>query len=89
MKVEVAVLGSPSLIILTVSVDVEYHRTRPVKAQELCESRGGRRSFFLFNVLRLGGRPGLPVPNNPYGFCGREVTLKKKKTHEKEADWSY
>ena len=22
------------------------------------------------------GRPGLPVPNSPYGLCGREVTLK-------------
>ena len=31
------------------------------RAQELCESRGGR--------------PGLPVPNSPYGLCGREVTL--------------
>ena len=29
--------------------------------QELCESRGGR--------------PGLPVPNSPYGFCGRKATL--------------
>ena len=27
------------------------------RAQELCESRGGR--------------PGLPVPNKPCGFCGR------------------
>ena len=48
MKVEVAVLGSPSLIVRTVSVDV--------RAQELCESRGGR--------------PGLPVRNSPYGLCG-------------------
>ena len=31
------------------------------RAQELCESRGGR--------------PGLPVPNKPGGFCGRKVTL--------------
>ena len=30
-------------------------------AQELCESRGGR--------------PGLSVPNNPYGFGGRKATL--------------
>ena len=33
------------------------------RAQELCESRGGR--------------PGLPVPNisdNPYGLCGRKAT---------------
>ena len=31
------------------------------RAQERCES--------------LGGRPGLPVPNKPYGFCGRKATL--------------
>ena len=31
------------------------------RAQELCESRGGR--------------PGLPVSNSPYGLCGREATL--------------
>ena len=31
------------------------------RAQELCGSRGGR--------------PGLPVPNSPYGLCGREATL--------------
>ena len=30
-------------------------------AQELCQSRGGR--------------PGLPVPNSPCGFCGRKATL--------------
>ena len=29
--------------------------------QELCESGGGR--------------PGLPVPNSPYGLCGRKATL--------------
>ena len=31
------------------------------RAQELCESRGGR--------------PELPVPNSPYGLCGRKATL--------------
>ena len=55
VKVEVAVLGSPSLISLMVSVDVKHHEGD----QELCESRGGR--------------PGLPVPNKPYGFCGRKA----------------
>ena len=51
MKVEVAVLGSPSLISLMVSVDVKQHlkEIAKIRAQELCESRGGR--------------PGLPVPN--------------------------
>ena len=31
------------------------------RAQKLCKSRGGR--------------PGLPVPNSPYGLCGRKATL--------------
>ena len=31
------------------------------RAQELCESRGGRN--------------GLPVPNSSYGLCGRKATL--------------
>ena len=31
------------------------------RAQELCESGGGR--------------PGLPLPNSPYGLCGRKATL--------------
>ena len=35
-----------------------------IGAQELCESRGGR--------------PGLPVPNKPHGFCGRKATLNQK-----------
>ena len=32
-----------------------------IRAQKLCESRGGR--------------SGLPVPNSPYGLCGRKATL--------------
>ena len=40
VKVEVDVLGSPSLMVRTVSVDVKQHNT--LRAQELCESRGGR-----------------------------------------------
>ena len=59
VKVEVAVLGSPSLTVLSVvSVDAKQHsrKTTP-RVQELRESRGGR--------------PGLPVPNSPCGLCGR------------------
>ena len=56
MKVEVAVLGSPSLIVRT--TELEHCLMR---ALELCESRGGR--------------PGLHVPNSPYGLCGRKATL--------------
>ena len=44
-----------------VSVDVKQHST-DFRAQEQCGSRGGR--------------PGLlPVPNSPYGLCGRKATL--------------
>ena len=28
-----------------------------------------------------GGRPGLPVPNRPYGFCGRKATLNSNLLH--------
>ena len=39
MKVEVAVLGSPSLTGLMVSVDVKHHTLRTGdRVQELCES---------------------------------------------------
>ena len=34
---------------------------RGFTAQELCENRGGR--------------PGVPVPNSPYGLCGCKATL--------------
>ena len=72
MKVEVAVLRSPSLIILMVSVHVKQHSTNNnedvvSRAQELCESRGGR--------------PGFSVPNNPYGFCTRKATFEEKRRH--------
>ena len=36
------------------------------RAQELCESRGGR--------------PGLPVPNKPCGFCGLKAALNRTLT---------
>ena len=42
-----------------------------VRARELCESRGGR--------------PGLPVPNSPYGFCGRKATLNEWATQSSGA----
>ena len=34
------------------------------RAQELCESQGEG--------------PGLPVPNSPYGLCGRKATLEEE-----------
>ena len=38
-----------------------------VRAQELCESRGGR--------------PGLPVANSSYGLCGLKATLNLNPCH--------
>ena len=67
VKSEMTVLGSLSLIVLMVSVDVKQHRTRTklvIRAQELCESRGGR--------------PGIHVPHSPYyGLRGRKATLEE------------
>ena len=39
-----------------------------LRSQELCESRGGR--------------PGLPVSNSPYGFCGRKTTMNLNRCSE-------
>ena len=36
----------------------------------MCESRGGR--------------PGLPVPNRPYGFCGRKAILEEEEEETKK-----
>ena len=58
MKVEKDVLGSPSLIVLMVSVDVKQHLKKKeeayVSGQVLCESREGC--------------SGLLVPNSPCGL---------------------
>ena len=28
--------------------------------------------------VEVSGRPGLPVPNSPYGLCGRKATLEEE-----------
>ena len=71
VKVKVAVLGSSSLVSLTVSVDVKQHRERNLmRAHEPRESQGGH--------------PGLLVPSKPYGFCGRKATLRKELDESQE-----
>ena len=55
MKVEVDVLGSRSLTVLTVSVDIKQHcghnaTLNRLRTQELCESRGGRPGFSVPNI---------------------------------------
>ena len=65
MKVEEADLGSPSLIVIMVSVDVKQHlkkrSTDSWLRQKPYESRGGR--------------PGLPVPNSSYRLSGRNAAF--------------
>ena len=61
------------VISLAVYVDVkDKERKRKLtrgRAQQLCESRGGR--------------PGLPVPNSPYyGLCGRKATPTKNSSFD-------
>ena len=70
MDVEVAVLGSPSLISLVVSVDVK-------KPWKKTGEKGTGAEFRSCFTKSRGGRPGLPVPNKPCGFCGRKKTWKK------------
>ena len=80
MKVEVAVLGSLSLIVLELTVKPSELRSC-VKVEVtvpygLC---GRKATLNRHRALELcesrGGRPGLPAPNCPDGLCGREATL--------------
>ena len=66
MKLEVAVLGPPSLKVLMVGLcGRKAALNSGHTAQEVCESRGGHL--------------GLPVPNSPCGLCERIATLNKAK----------
>ena len=49
-----------------IDVDEERCISTLTGVQELCES--------------LGGHPGLPVPNSPYGLCKRNETLRFERT---------
>ena len=60
-KLNVSVNGSGPKPQLCVHKSQRLKGTARLRAQEGCESRGGR--------------PGLPVPNSPYGLCGRKATV--------------
>ena len=75
MKVEVDVLGSPSLIILIVSADVLGSPSLII----LMVSADVLGSPSLI-ILMVCGRPGIPVLNNPYGLCGRKARFEEKAT---------
>ena len=72
-----AVLGSPSLIVLMPTVDVKQHlkkkkkkkKKKKIRAQEPCECRGGR--------------PGLSVPNSLHGHYGRKATFEEEEEEDK------
>ena len=75
MKVEVDVLGSPSLTVRTglcgrnATLNLTWFGFRAV--QELCENRDGHLGF--------------PVPNSPYRLCGRKPTFEEEHEVEEEA----
>ena len=69
MKTEVDVLDSKTVSNSPVRSLWTYNNITELahpSARELCESRGGS--------------PGLPVPNSPYGLCGRKATLNESAT---------
>ena len=53
-------------------MDVKHHETKKLcaflRAQKLCESRGGR--------------PELLTSNSPYGLCGRKATFEEEEEEE-------
>ena len=62
-------VASYSLSCVT-NVVLSEHQQQTFLTRELCESRGGH--------------AGLPVPNQPYGFCVRKATVKRKGARKKE-----
>ena len=91
VKVELAVLGSPSLISLMVSVDVKQHWTMHTHWSQFVPNMSTRHPRTLSSTSSCDyrghelcesrvGRSGLPVHNKPYGFCGR-------KHHERRRLW--
>ena len=67
MKVEVAVLGSPSLTVLKYSCGRKATLKKKLYKTEF-------RSCVKVEMAVLGS----PVPISTYGLCGRKATLKKK-----------
>ena len=61
------ILGSPSLIVLIVSVVAKQHLKK--KSGER-QGSGAAKSE--------GGRPWLPVPNSPHGLCGCKATFEEE-----------
>ena len=54
-------------IVQAIAVYSDAYREINFRAQVRCESPGGR--------------PGLPVPNSPYGLCGRKAPSNLRRYH--------
>ena len=61
-------------LLRTAKYKTREHQRKPVRGQELCESRGGH--------------PGLPVPNSPYGLCGRKATMNLNMERGGRSGWA-
>ena len=57
---------------------------QPIRAQGLCERRGGLPGHGPVSVYNIGLCPGHPVSNKPYGFCGRKAIRKREKKSQSE-----
>ena len=77
VKVEVPVLGFPTLICLMVSVDVKQQLKKNSIGLESTELRWTQNDDHILCESR-GARPRLPDPNMPYGFCGRKATVEEE-----------
>ena len=63
--------ASPSLVVLTVSVDIKQHRTQRIPEFRSCVK-------VEVDVL------GFSVPNSPYGLCGHKATQNSANTRVQE-----
>ena len=64
MKVEVDVLGSTSLIVIMISVDVKQHLKKKKKTHT--------------SELRSCVKVEVGRPNSPYGLCGRKSRVEEE-----------
>ena len=72
VKVDLAVLGSPSLVVRMIH---GHKATFKEEEEEQAQAQASElRSCVKVEVAVLGS----PVPNSPYGLCGRKATLDER-----------
>ena len=67
-----------SLLYITLNTCTMFHYQHFFQAvtRQITHEQMTRRMKLVFGESR-GGRPGLPVPNSPYGLCGGKATLEE------------